>query len=418
MYSSPVHNARKFYPPPPFPNNSRRAPRRGGVFLALLLTLITLLPHQAVQAQGSVPAKVTSDIGTGDREVTVYWTDPDDASITKWQYRYAYVGRAYSGWIDVPNSYSRTYSHTITGLPRNALIFVQVRAVNANGAGTESNATSSAMGSKTITLSTSSPIIAEGNSGLTNVVITVTLSEPAPVGGQYVSIVAMNRISTASGYNNIAIRACSSRQPGDDICGPAGITIPAGATSGDYTFSVVGDTTDEANETMYFKAFPNGWARGTLRIVIADDEGGAATATPTSHSYTGTHRHTGPAHGYPHAHSYTGTHRHTGPAHGYPHAHSYTGTHRHTSPAHGYPHAHSYTGTHRHAGPAHGYPHAHSYTGTHRHTSPAHRYLHPYTGTDHRHTDRNTAFRGHASLSTGRHPHTRANAHPSQLPPF
>lgn len=85
-------------------------------------------------------------------------------------------------------------------------------------------------------LSISDVSVAEGNSGTTNLVFTVSLSAPAPAGGVQFDI------ATADG---------TATQPADYIAQSlTGQVIPAGSTS--YTFSVVvnGDTAIEPDETV------------------------------------------------------------------------------------------------------------------------------------------------------------------------
>ncbi len=77
----------------------------------------------------------------------------------------------------------------------------------------------------------------EGNSGTTNFTFTVTLSEPAPVGGVTFDIATANGTATAG--SDYLAKALTGR------------TIAEGATT--YTFDVVvnGDTTSEPNETFF-----------------------------------------------------------------------------------------------------------------------------------------------------------------------
>ncbi len=63
-------------------------------------------------------------------QATIYWKEPNDASITKWPYRYKTSGN-YGAWADVPNAYARTYRHTVTGLNTYGTLYFTVRAVNA-----------------------------------------------------------------------------------------------------------------------------------------------------------------------------------------------------------------------------------------------------------------------------------------------
>ena len=75
----------------------------------------------------------------GNAEVTLSWSDPSDATITRYQLRRK-VGTSFSPsddslWTDMANSGAATTTHTVSGLTNNTTWAFQVRAVNANGAG-------------------------------------------------------------------------------------------------------------------------------------------------------------------------------------------------------------------------------------------------------------------------------------------
>ncbi len=344
-------------PTPPPPNNTqgpspRRHPARGGVRLALLLILLALGPRQAVQAQsGTRPAQVVIQVGTGNREATVYWSEPNDASITKWQYTTAYQAPSasevgpYAAWTDVPASYARTYKHTVTGLNTNGTIHFKVRAVNASATplGVESEARSFGLNSKTVTFSTSNTTPAEGNSAISGITVTVTLSEPVPVGsdGEVVRIDFLHDISTASGTTtNRALRSCIGPNPTDDVCGPSSVVVTAGNTMASFVLGVVGDTRDEGDETVHLRPYiDSGYSHGILRLVIADNDGTTATATPVPPTATHTHTPVPVPSATPIPPTATHTHTHT------PIPPTATHTHTHTPvPPTGTP-APTYTGT-------------------------------------------------------------------------
>ncbi len=261
------------------------------MLLALLLTLGALVPVSAVQAQsGDRPAAVRIDVASGKGESTVYWSEPNDASITKWQYRTAWqpsgLGTgAKTAWTDVPNSYARTYKHTVPSPASTGNLYFEVRAVNANGAGPASNELGDPIATKIVTLSTSSPTVTEGNDDVTNVAVTVTLSEAAGTGGEEVEIDFRHPISTASGTDTHqygrALRTCDNKVATDDVCGAASVTVAEGETTATYQLGVVGDTRDEGDETVYLKPYASSsFSHPMLRLVIIDDDGIAATATP------------------------------------------------------------------------------------------------------------------------------------------
>ena len=78
----------------------------------------------------------------GDRRITLSWTDPSDASISKWQYAYG-TGGDFGEWIDIPGSGAATTAYTVTGLVNGTTYIFKLRAVNDAGAGPESDQASS-----------------------------------------------------------------------------------------------------------------------------------------------------------------------------------------------------------------------------------------------------------------------------------
>ncbi len=78
------------------------------------------------------PAKPAGLTGTElSGQVTLTWTDPGDATITKWQYRQKAGNAAWgTNWMDIPGSGSSTAEHTITGLTDGTEYSFRVRAVN------------------------------------------------------------------------------------------------------------------------------------------------------------------------------------------------------------------------------------------------------------------------------------------------
>ncbi len=83
-----------------------------------------------------VPAQpVLTGIQGGDGQVTLSWSDPGDSSITSWEYRRKEGAGEYGGWLPVPGATSGTTSYTLTGLANDVVHALQLRAVNASGAG-------------------------------------------------------------------------------------------------------------------------------------------------------------------------------------------------------------------------------------------------------------------------------------------
>ena len=72
--------------------------------------------------------------------MTLNWDDPDNSTITKYQYQQAESGGEYDGqWTDIPSSGAQTTSHTVTGLTNGVSYVFAVRAVNTSGPGLASD---------------------------------------------------------------------------------------------------------------------------------------------------------------------------------------------------------------------------------------------------------------------------------------
>ena len=138
------------------------------------------------------PAQPTGFAATsGDGQVSLSWTDPSDASITKWQVRHK-AGTSFADtddlWTDIAGSGASTTSHTVTGLTNGTQYVFQVRAVNAVGAGAESAAvTATPAPDPALTVSVARLSIDEGSSDTFTVIL-----DAAPTGNVTVSLASDN----------------------------------------------------------------------------------------------------------------------------------------------------------------------------------------------------------------------------------
>ena len=86
-----------------------------------------------------VPAKPTGlRAEAGNTQARLSWTDPDDSTISSWQYRFR-TGEDYGAWTDIPGGGPSTVRHTVAGLANNTAHTFRIRALNASGAGAESD---------------------------------------------------------------------------------------------------------------------------------------------------------------------------------------------------------------------------------------------------------------------------------------
>ena len=74
--------------------------------------------------------------------VTLEWDDPQDSTISKYQYRHRETEASNwdPDWTDVTNSGPSTTGHTVTGLTRNTGYTIELRAINPGGDGAVSSA--------------------------------------------------------------------------------------------------------------------------------------------------------------------------------------------------------------------------------------------------------------------------------------
>ena len=139
---------------------------------------------------------------------------------------------------------------------------------------------------KTFTLSATSTRITEGNSGHTDVTITITLGEPAPE--DFTALISGAGDPGTATEPTKSQDACEPPlQPADtDWCfllDSAAVAIAEGETEETVKIRILGDTRDESNETiiLHVSSEEPGWTRdATLTLTIVDDDGVTSPAAP------------------------------------------------------------------------------------------------------------------------------------------
>ena len=285
--------------PPPLTRKDVLTGKRWFVVWGLLALggLLAVIAFGSGSALGqSTPAKPAYTVGASAANAkTLYWKNPGDSSITRWETRHALVNLnthnadnvPMGSWNPVTGSSAATTSATISNLTTDGYYCFELRAVNGNGNGAVSNRLCEhVVAAKTALLSASD--VTEGNSGTKDVTVTVNLTAPAPSGGLRVRVRYSSTASQATVKYN-----CSDLNPAThDICytdvndDRVGVLIPQGQQTGTATFKVVGDTRDEGDETVVLKILrwnDGSWASGIVRFsILGDDGSGTGGSTPSA----------------------------------------------------------------------------------------------------------------------------------------
>ena len=144
---------------------------------------------------------------------------------------------------------------------------------------------------KSINFSTTSATIDEGDSGKTDVTISVTFGEAPTTGSVGLNLTIVDAKSTALKNTNLSTTSCSSPQPATaDFCyvgslsDNTSINIPRGTTAGTFTLGILGDTDYEPDETITLKVSANplffpGWGERTMTLTITNDDDPPLAAT-------------------------------------------------------------------------------------------------------------------------------------------
>ena len=98
-------------------------------------------PVSTTPSPPSAPRGLSAEPGEG--TAALRWTDPSNATITRYEYRWKRDGGAYSSWTALPGSGASTTTASLSGLQPGMYVF-QLRAVNAGGNGAASAETPSA----------------------------------------------------------------------------------------------------------------------------------------------------------------------------------------------------------------------------------------------------------------------------------
>ena len=231
----------------------------------------------------AAPAAPTGLIAVpGMGQATLYWTDPSNSDIDKYQYRSG-TGTTVSwgSWADIPSSGATTTTHTVTGLTNGAQHSFQIRAVDGPAMSAASNtatATPKAAADATVSLAIEFDPFEDSEDAEVEVELSATVS------GAAVEVYLTATDGTATKGADYA--AGTETGPG----GAAGlykVTIAAGMTSATLSIALTDDAILEGDETftvaiadIVSTGVIGRGATTTVTMTIADSESGA-TASPT-----------------------------------------------------------------------------------------------------------------------------------------
>ena len=91
------------------------------------------------------PSSLVADVQAAANVVVLYWDDPDDVSIERWQVRWKTDGE-FGDWAEIPDSDEHTTSYAVTDVTVDVAHTFEVRAVNVEGAGSASSVTATPIG--------------------------------------------------------------------------------------------------------------------------------------------------------------------------------------------------------------------------------------------------------------------------------
>ena len=191
----------------------------------------------------------------GDRQVTLSWMNPNNSTITGYQFQQKVGTGDYGNWTTIPGSTAATTTHTVTGLTNGTVYTFRIRAV----AGTTNGVASD---EATVTPVAPEITITAGTAVTEGAAVSFTISaSPVPASNLNVNL----SVADAVGSDFVA--------PDDE--GMKMVMIPASSGSVTYTVTTINDNIDEPNSTVTVTLMGgNGYVIGSpaSTAVIVNDE--------------------------------------------------------------------------------------------------------------------------------------------------
>ena len=211
--------------------------------------MVTLVVSEPV-----APTGLTANMG--DTAVTLSWDDPQDATITGYQVRFA-EGTTVddsTAWTAITGSGASTTNHTVTGLTNGTQYTFQIRAVNNRG--------NSAPATVTVTPKVNNPPT------VANTIAAQTVAADATVTVELET--ASSEVFTDPDGDPLSYTASSSDTTKATVAVAGSVVTVAGAAAGDVTITVTASDGKGGTQDAMFNVTVTAFTKPTVENPIAD----------------------------------------------------------------------------------------------------------------------------------------------------
>ena len=223
----------------------------------------------SVTVGAAPPAKPTNFTATaGNGQVTLNWSDPDDATITRWEYQQKTGGNFGDTWTPVPSSGASTTSYTVGSLTNNTAYTFRIRAVSAAGDGAvsdEQSATPVAATPAGVTVSTATLTVNEGSSGTYTMRLNTEPSNTVTI-----------TVGGASG--DVTVSGSPLTFTTSNYAEPQTVTVNAGEDNDTTNDSATLTHTAASSDTSYGSSL----TIASVRVTVTDNDTPGVTVEPTA----------------------------------------------------------------------------------------------------------------------------------------
>ena len=204
---------------------------------------------------------------SGNAKAHLSWTDPGNATITRWEYRVDSHGLGWQAWTEMSGSTASTTSHLIGSLDNNTSYRFEVRAVNATGNGKPSDAVTVRPRDVSVRLRVS-PADHGEDEGAATVTVTATLAHANA--GQPDTFPGATTVTVKVGASGDSATSGTDYTAVDDFV----VTIPANSRSGTGTFTLTptNDIEGEDLETITIAGTAAGLSVTGASLTLSDDD--------------------------------------------------------------------------------------------------------------------------------------------------